>query len=236
MNLTFEELDFKKTPMGDLMLRRRTDPLLQQEVYEVKLGDEFLMSSLFTEGEKQLSHLGLAGLQAPALDVVVGGLGLGYTAGAVLENPAVRSVLVVETLPEVIDWHQRELVPLGATLIGDSRCRLVHASFFDRALSDAGFDSDRPGRRFHAVLLDIDHSPDHVLHPDHALFYTPEGLGKLKRHIQPGGHFALWSNDPPDERFTERLESVFGQARAHVVSFPNLFQSCDSINTVYVAR
>ncbi len=84
--MNIEELAYHKTPLGELTLRRRTEPLLQnREVFEVKLGDEFLMSSLFTEGEKELSKLGLAGLDGK-LDVVVGGLGLGYTAAAALEN------------------------------------------------------------------------------------------------------------------------------------------------------
>lgn len=48
----------------------------------MKLGDEFLMSSLFTAAEQELATLGLAALDRDELDVVVGGLGLGYTAGA----------------------------------------------------------------------------------------------------------------------------------------------------------
>ena len=46
----------------------------------MKLGDEFLMSSLFTEAEIQLARLGLAALDDSGentLDIVVGGLGLG---------------------------------------------------------------------------------------------------------------------------------------------------------------
>jgi spermidine synthase len=235
MKPLLEELDFRRTPMGDLMLRRRLDPVLHKEVYEVKLGDEFLMSSLFTEGEVQLSRLGLASLDGPDLDVVVGGLGLGYTAGAVLEHATVGSLLIVEALGEVIDWHRRALVPLGATLSRDPRCRMLHDSFFERALSDTSFDPDQPGRRFHAVLLDIDHSPSHLLHPDHAAFYQPAGLAKLKSHLQPGGSFALWSNDPPDDDFTHRLGAVFEHAAAHIVSFDNPFQNRKSVNTVYVA-
>ena len=56
------------------------------------------MSSLFTEAEIQLAKLGLDGLEGDELDVVVGGLGLGYTALAALENPRVRSLIVVEVM------------------------------------------------------------------------------------------------------------------------------------------
>src|SRR5437762_7510559 len=116
MSLNFEELDFRPTPMGVLSLRRRRRPSSDVDVYEIKLGDEFLMSSQFTVAEIALARLGLAALQRSALDVVVGGLGLGYTAQAVLENSAVRSLVVVDALAEVIEWHQQGLLPLGRQL------------------------------------------------------------------------------------------------------------------------
>ena len=75
MSASFAELDYRQTPLGELTLRRRRVASLDgMEVYEVKLGDAFLMSSLFHEVEVALADLGLAGLDAP-LDVVVGGLG-----------------------------------------------------------------------------------------------------------------------------------------------------------------
>src|SRR5438046_5717683 len=86
MSLNFEELDFRPTPMGVLSLRRRRRPSSDVDIYEIKLGDEFLMSSQFTLAEIELARLGLAALSRRNLDVVVGGLGLGYTAQAVLET------------------------------------------------------------------------------------------------------------------------------------------------------
>ena len=234
----FEELSWCETPMGPISLRRRTDPLLDVDVYEVKLGDEFLMSSLFTVAEVELARLGLAALPAgePAVvDVVVGGLGLGYTAQAVLEDPRVRSLVVVEALDEVIGWHESELLPDTAGLAADPRVRLVHGDFFAMT-AEAGFDPQLPGRSFHAVLVDIDHTPRHVLHPSHAPFYTPVGLRQLTRHLQPGGVFALWSDDPPDEEFMEIIDKAFASVRAHEVTFPNPLLDSESASTVYVAH
>ena len=126
MSIDFEELDYQETELGGLSLRRRGILSLGgMEVYEIQLGDAFLMSSLFTEVEVALADLGLAELDNAALDVVVGGLGLGYTARAALRNPAVRSLLVIEALPPVIDWHRRGLVPLGIQLTADPRCRFL---------------------------------------------------------------------------------------------------------------
>ena len=66
MKSVFEELDYQKTPLGDISLRRRSEPRLDGKiVYEVKLGDDFLMSSLFTDSETQLARLGLAGARGP---------------------------------------------------------------------------------------------------------------------------------------------------------------------------
>ncbi len=82
-------LDAQNTSLGPLVLRRRTIPSLEnQEIFEVKLGEEFLMSSLFPEAEKQLAYLGLGKLTGDGWDIVVGGLGLGYTAAAALESSA----------------------------------------------------------------------------------------------------------------------------------------------------
>ena len=236
----FEELSWSETPMGPISLRRRTDPLLEVDVFEVKLGDEFLMSSLFTVAEVELARLGLAALPTGELDVVdpadvvVGGLGLGYTAHAVLEDPRVHSLVVVEALGEVIEWHERGLLPDTAGLAADPRVRLVHGDFFAMT-AEAGYDPQLPGRSFHAVLVDIDHTPRHVLHPSHAAFYTPAGLRQLTRHLQPGGVFALWSDDPPDAEFRAVLDQVFARHDAHVVSFPNPFTGGVSANTVYIA-
>jgi len=236
MSRNFEELDYQKTPLGELILRRRRVPIPARgdlEIYEVKLGEAFLMSSLFHDVEEALANLGLGALDAGEWDVVVGGLGLGYTAVAALAHAAVRSLAVIDTLEAVIGWHRRGLVPLGLKLTGDPRCRLVHADFFALAGSPAGFDA---GRRSHAVLLDIDHSPRNLLHPRHAAFYSPAGLNALAHHLHPGGVFALWSDDAPDEEFLQSLQAVFATVQAHVVTFPNPLLDRDSASTVYVAR
>lgn len=236
MSRNFEELAFHETPLGELILRRRRMLSLGgMEIYEVKLGDAFLMSSLFHEVEEALSHLGLAELEKGAWDVVVGGLGLGYTAVAALEHREVASLLIVDALKPVIEWHEKGMVPLGPRLTADPRTRMLHADFFERAKSVQGFDAEQPGRLFHAVLLDIDHSPRNLLAASNATFYQPEALRALAAHLHPGGIFALWSDDPPDEDFLHMLDSAFATARAHVVTFLNPLLEEDSASTVYVA-
>lgn len=238
MSLNYEELDFQQTPLGDLMLRRRR--LLQLgglEIFEVKLGEFFLMSSLFHEAESQLSKLGLGVLKNEELDVVIGGLGLGYTAVSALEDTRIKSLVVVEYLERIIQWHQSGLVPLGKTLTGDSRCRLIHGDFFkmSRDISKS-FDPVDPAKKHDAILLDIDHTPTHVLHQTNTYFYTEEGLRELSQHLKPGGVFALWADGIPEESFNNQLGKVFENSEMHRIEFDNPIQGGTSEGAVYVAR
>lgn len=235
----FEELDFQETPLGEISLRKRSEPRLDNIIiYEVKMNEEFLMSSLFVEAELQLAHLALAAIKdvfTEKLNVIVGGLGLGYTAVAALENPMVESLKVIDVMSPVIDWHQRGLVPMGEKLTGDSRCKLVLADFFALATADTqGFAEANQDQKVHAVLLDIDHSPSFWLNAGNGVFYTEQGLQSLSDKILSGGVFGLWSDEPPDNQFMQRLEKVFNAVESHIVTFPNPYTKQESTNTVYL--
>ncbi|WP_249692356.1 spermidine synthase [Stappia sp. WLB 29] len=236
MSVFFEELDYRPTAIGAVSLRRRRDMRLGGDVYEIKLGDEFLMSSFFTVSEIALARLGLDAVSGARPDVVVGGLGLGYTARTVLERQETGSLVVVEMLEPVIDWHRNGLLPLGAGIVADPRCRLVQGDFFAMAAGEKGFDPQVPGRRFDAILLDIDHSPEALLDARSTSFYRPAGLEAMARWLKPGGIFGLWSNEAPDAAFTARLASVFAEAWAEPVTFANPLQDEPFTQTVYLAR
>ncbi|MFC4857804.1 spermidine synthase [Actinophytocola glycyrrhizae] len=235
MSARFEEIDWRPTAMGELALRRRWDPVVEKDVYEIKLDDEYLMSSLFTVAEEELARRALAELTGAELDVAVGGLGLGYTARTVLDDPRVRSLVVIDALAEVIEWHEQGAIPLGERLVADPRCAMVHGDFFALVRSP-GLTPSAPGQRFHAVLVDIDHSPRHLLNPGHAAFYQPDGLRGVRDHLRPGGVFALWSNDAPDAEFVAALESGFADVRADVITFANPLQQREATATVYLAH
>ena len=238
MQRTFEELDYQQTDRGELILRRRKVPMLQNEVvYEVILNGEFLMSSLFHAAEDALAHLAIERLakRRGDLRVLIGGLGLGHTAASALDHPEVASLEVIDIFPELIDWHRRHLVPLGQRLSEDPRCRIVEADFF-AGIAGQGFapHATEPAR-YDAILLDIDHTPDHWLHPDHAAFYEPEGLTQLHRQLKPDGIFALWADGQPDPDFIARLEGAFAHAEAQTITFDNPLTESESHGTVYLA-
>lgn len=232
----FEELDWQQTPMGELTLRRRFEPEVGVEVYEVKLGDEYLMSSLFTVAEEALSTLGLDATEGSGLDVLVGGLGLGYTAVAALRDPRVASLTVIDALPAVIEWHERHLLPVSAEIVDDPRTTLTLADFFAVVRAAPPGDSPASIHRYDAILLDVDHSPRHQLDPSHADLYTVAGLQRLARHLVDGGVFALWSDDPPDADFSRDMAEVFEECVAHIVDFDNPVTGGVSSNSVYVGR
>jgi spermidine synthase len=247
MSKLFEELDYRETPLGELFLRRRRHIGLDADIYEIKLGEDFLMSSLFTSSELALGRLGVARASENRrarpdelrvehkLDVVVGGLGLGYTAAAVLEREATGSLCVVEYLEPVIEWHRQGLLPTSSNLIQDARCSFLQGDFFALASSTEGFDPVQPGRRFDAILVDIDHTPDQWLNPSNESFYHPDGLRRLKSHLNSGGVFGLWSNEPADAEFTQRLAAIFGAAYAEPVVFHNPLQNREFTQSVYIA-
>ncbi len=237
MGLLFEQIDSQPSSLGEITLRRRRIPALgDRDIYEVKLGEEFLMSSMFVDAEVALADLTLEVTQGDDLDVVVGGLGLGYTAEAALRHDRVGELLVVDALGAVIRWHEEEKVPLGRVLNDDPRCRYVHGSFFDLAEPEQGFDPEQPGRRFDAILLDIDHSPRALMNESNASFYNADSLSRMARQLKPGGMFGMWSNEPPDDDFLATLEGVFVAPEARVVSFFNPFQNREASNTIYLAR
>jgi len=243
MTFVFEEIDYQETPRGAISLRKRSEPRLDNIVlYEVKMNDEFLMSSLFVEAEVQLSKLGLEKFGTQELDVVVGGLGLGYTAQAALAFDNVKSLCVVDVMAPVIEWHQKGLVPLGNELSNDDRCRYALGDFFEFATAaNTNFDGtaanpENGPDKVHAVLLDIDHTPSYWLNPENSRFYSTESLNAMKAKIHKGGVFGLWSDEKPDEQFVSILESVFERVETHMVYFPNPYTGEKSSNSVYIAH
>ena len=106
MSRFFEELDYQPTAIGPISLRRRRELRLDVDVLEILLGDEHLMSDLFTTSEVALAEHGLGAIaNNRPLSVVVGGLGMGFTADAALNDPRIESLIIIEKLAPVIGWH-----------------------------------------------------------------------------------------------------------------------------------
>lgn len=233
MSRSFQELDYQQTPLGELILRTRRSPSLDgRQVFEVTLNGEFLMSSVVTRSEEALATRALEAWGERDCEVLVGGLGLGYTAATALQSRRVRRIEVVELLEPVIDWHRRRLTPLADVLVDDARCELVQGDFF-RFMSG---DADHAHRRYDLILLDIDHSPESWLHASHQAFYSLDGLRQLTASLSADGVFGLWSAQKPSRDFIQRLQAVFQSVTEHDVTYhhPMLHQS--ETNTIVIAH
>ena len=227
----FEIMDNQITPLGNLVLRRRESPTTPEAlVYEVTINSEMLMSSSVNVSERALACLALEPQADHPVDVLVGGLGLGYTAAAALEFDHVVRVDVVELLEPVIDWHRRRLVPLAGMLLDDPRCSFIAADFFEFVKPETLL------RRYDAILLDIDHAPDCLLHEKHGDFYQPSALRDAAACLRPGGVFALWSAWEPTMDAKTALWSVFRSVESHEIEFFNPHADKDDSNWVMVCK
>lgn len=172
---------------GELALRRRG------EVLELVVDGVFAMDSAHTATEQALADLALTRLDAHlehdiGLDVVVAGLGLGYTCRSLLDHPRVRHVRVIELHAVLVDWMHAGLLP-GADLLADERLEIQIADVADAvpALAPAAVD---------AVLLDVDNGPGFLVHAGNARLYGADFLSAAARALRPGGVLGIWSADP----------------------------------------
>ncbi|MBL9069568.1 MAG: hypothetical protein JNM03_06190 [Sphingopyxis sp.] len=236
MTTMFEEIDWRETPIGELVLRRRRLHADGEDIWEIKLNGGYLMSSQFVEGEIALTHLALAMADGDALDVVVGGLGLGYTAQAALNDPRVGRLTVIELIPEVIEWHRQRLLPLGEAVAGDARCRLQQGDFFALAAEAGGFDACAPNKLHDAILIDIDHSTKHFIDDASASFYSETAIFTIVQKLKPDGVLGLWSTDAEDQGFVAAMQGSLRDVRIERVEFPTPYREEPAFNLIYLGR
>jgi spermidine synthase len=230
MTINLKILAYDDTPLGPLCLRRRetlSEP--RQWVTEVTLNHEFLMSSLHTDSERALATIPLNQGSGTQRRVLVGGLGLGYTADAALSCQGVNHVEVVEYLPQVIGWMRDGLTPLAERLSANEQLQVSQGDIFERLLGVPG------DQRFDAILIDIDHSPEDQLAKKHDEFYRAEGLQRAAEHLTPQGYFALWSYDEHTP-LLDAMRQVFESAEAHPVTYFNLHVHESFTDWLYVGR
>lgn len=223
-------LAYETTPLGPLCLRRRltlSEP--QVWVTEVTLNHEFLMSSLHTDSERALATVPLERLARGNLRVLVGGLGLGYTAAAALECDRVVAVEVVEFLPQVIGWLRDGLVPLADVLTGDTRLRITQGDVYAKLLAAPDH------ARFDAVLIDVDHSPSDTLAGVRNEFYTEIGLRRASAHIASDGVLAMWSYEA-DRPLMEAMRRVFTEVVVHPVHYHNQHVNDSFVDWLYLGH
>lgn len=178
--------------LGEIALRRRGG------VYELIVNGVFLMDTAETSTEEMLAQAVLNRHAAPSR-VLVCGLGLGFTTAALLRDPRVERIDVVEIEALLVDWLLAGLVPEATAVLDDPRVD-VHVTDARDALAGAGTVYD-------AILLDVDNGPDFLVSDKNASLYEPPALAAAAATLTPSGLLAVWSSHR-SPRLREALATV----------------------------
>jgi spermidine synthase len=141
------------------------------------------MDSAETTSERLLAHLGYGHGPADGR-MLIGGLGLGYTASEALQL-AVGCIDVVELEPALVEWAHRGVTPVLAAVAADPRVQLLVGDVTDTLTAPVHEPWD-------AILLDVDNGPDFLIHESNASLYTEKLLHAAYERLAPGGRLAIW--------------------------------------------
>ena len=202
---TWTELGREDGVLGEVVLRRRATP--RGPLVDLVCAGVMVMDDQDTESERELATAALAALDGDRLDVVIGGLGLGFTLLTALADPRVASATVVEVEPAIVGWVGEGLVPATAGVLADPRTRVVVGDVTQvlPTLSEAGAD---------AVLPDVDNGPDFLVAETNAGLYDDAALAVAGTRLRPGGLLAIWSaSAAPD--LAAAMRDAVGPVQVH---------------------
>ncbi|GGF54218.1 hypothetical protein GCM10011519_30160 [Marmoricola endophyticus] len=202
----------------DLALRVREDGTL-----ELRANGLFVMDTAETSTERALATAALAQAGPGPLTVLVGGLGLGFTAAAVLDDDRVERCVVAELEPRLVAWLRDGTVPHGPALLDDPRLEVVVGDVADLL-------SPGTGPSYDLVLLDVDNGPDNLVHNANAALYAVDGLRKVRQVLRPGGRLVVWSADR-SSALAAAVTAVLG--RCEEIELPVRLQGRDEAYWLY---
>ncbi|GAB3440154.1 spermidine synthase [Streptomonospora sediminis] len=192
---------------GELVLRRAGGH------FEIISNGVFLMDTRDGASEREMVRACLEPLPAArgggsGARVLIGGLGVGFSAREALDDPRVEHVLVVELEPSVVEWHRGPLGAAAGRPAADPRCEVVCADFVTW-VAEAAERAAVKGPWADAVCLDIDNGPGWTVSEGNGRLYRPAALAQLRRLLRPGGTLAFWSAMRAPA-FADLLHAEFG--------------------------
>jgi len=200
----YVEVARAESARGEVVLRRRIDEHAA-DTLELRVNGVFVMDTRETTSETELAAAALALVEDPR-DVVVAGLGLGFTTQRVLADHRVEQVKVVEIEDSLVGWMRDGTIPHGPALLADRRVHVVNADIV-MAVAEATSTYD-------LVLLDVDNGPGFLVYDANAGLYERDFLVSVRRIVNPGGALVVWSASPAPE-LASVLEEVFGNCAEH---------------------
>ncbi len=196
------EIARAESQRGEVVLRERYGDA-PAPVLELRVNGVFVMDTLETSSERALATAALALVDDP-VRVLVGGLGLGYTAHQVLADARVRALRVVEIEPALVAWMRDGTVPHGPACLADERISVVQADV-------ATVVAEAAPASYDLVLLDVDNGPGYLVHAANARLYRSAFLLACREALAPGGVLAVWSAARAPE-LEQAMVEVFGAA------------------------
>jgi spermidine synthase len=178
-------------------------------VYQIRVNGLELMSSRAHGSEEALARLACSSLRSKTPKILVGGLGIGFTLRAALDQvPAGAMVTVAEVFPAVVEWCQGPLADLARRPLDDPRVRVEVADVSELLKRSSGC--------FDVILLDVDNGPDALTLTANDRLYRRQGIETIYRALKPGGVVAVWSAEP-DRGFVRRLQRAGLKVRCETV-------------------
>lgn len=222
--MEYAEVARSASERGELVLRSRTSES-GPTALELRVNGVFVMDTVETSSEQALAAAALAVCDRPA-EVLIGGLGLGYTMHAVLGDSRVERCTVIEIEQSLVDWLRDGTVPHGPGFLADERARVVVADV-SLALAEA-----QPAS-YDLVLLDVDNGPAFLVYASNAALYDAPFLRVVHRVLKPGGVLVVWSADEAPDLAAALAEEF---ALVERQACPVRLQGRDDHYWLYVAR
>jgi len=169
--------------------------------FSIKVGYAELMNSRMHSSEDVLAELGCKHIRNnPQANVLIGGLGMGFTLAETLKHTHTDAdVVVAELVPAVIQWNQSYLAELAGNPLKDKRVSVYEG--------DVGKLIRSSEDTFDAILLDVDNGPEGLTREGNAALYSPQGLKAAMTALKSKGVLGVWSAFP-EPRFTKRMKQA----------------------------
>ncbi len=204
--IPWEEIERVKIPgqKDEIILKKRGTE------FSIRIAGTELMNSRVHGSEDELAKLACSLIKEKSNpEILIGGLGMGYTLSAALEksNPDAH-ITVSELIPAVVRWNRHHLGHLAGMPLDDPRVTVEQKDVAKIIWQRESF--------WDAILLDVDNGPEGLTRAANDRLYKSSGLRKTFLALRPGGILSIWSSKD-DQGFTKRLRCCGFRIEIHAV-------------------